>query len=127
MRVLGAIVIILGLATLVFGIIFIPQANAGEQEIADTVAPLTLDEVSEKYDAVVVKYDQIKMAEEPAIQAGTAGPSSMYNYLGQQRALLGLAKASMGTTAFIRMMGIVSIFIGAGLIMTGVVLVRKTS
>jgi hypothetical protein len=31
----------------------------------------------------------------------------------------------MGTTAFIRMMGIVNIIIGAALVMTGVVLYRK--
>jgi hypothetical protein len=127
MRVLGAIVIILGLAVLVFGIIFIPQASSGEEEIAEAVDPLTLDEVEEKYDVVAAKYTQIKNAEEPGIQGQTAAPSAMYNYLGQQRALLGLAKSNMGTTAFIRMMGIVNIFIGAGLIMTGVVLVRKTS
>ena len=127
MRVISAIVIILGLAVLVFGILFIPQASSGEQEIAESVAPLTLDEVEAKYDTVAAKYDQIKMAEEPGIQAQTAMPSAMYNYLGQQRALLALAKANIGTTAFIRMMGIVNILIGAGLIMTGVVIYRKTS
>ncbi len=127
MRVIAAIIIIiLGLVALIFGIIFIPQASSGEQEIADSVAPLTLDEVNEKYDMVAASYDQIKMAEEPGIQGQTAAPSSMYNYLGQQRALLGLAKSNMGTTAFIRMMGIVNIIIGAGLILTGVVVYRKT-
>ncbi|MBN1160608.1 MAG: hypothetical protein JXA17_01490 [Dehalococcoidales bacterium] len=127
MRVLAAIIIILGLAALVFGILFIPQASSGEQEIAESVAPLTLDEVEGKYDIVAAKYDQIKMAEEPGIQAQTAMPSAMYNYLGQQRALLALAKSNMGVTAFIRMMGIVNILLGASLIMTGVVLYRKTA
>jgi hypothetical protein len=127
MRVIGAIVIILGLAVLVFGIIFLPQASSGDQEIAEAVTPLTLDEVSGKYDVVAEKYTQIKNAEEPGIQAQTAMPSAMYNYLGQQRALLGLAKSNMGTTTFIRMMGVVNILIGAGLIMTGVVVYRKTS
>lgn len=127
MRVLAAIIIILGLAALVFGILFIPQASSGEQEIAESVAPLTLDEVEAKYDIVAASYDQIKMAEEPGIQAQTAMPSAMYNYLGQQRALLGLAKANIGVTAFIRMMGIVNIFIGVGLVVTGVALYRKTA
>ena len=127
MRVLAAIIIILGLASLVFGILFIPQANSGEQEVAEAVAPLTLDEVEGKYDIVAEKYTQVRNAEEPGIQAKTAMPSANYNYLGQQRALLGLAKSNMGVTAFIRMMGIVNILIGAGLIMTGVVLYRKAA
>jgi hypothetical protein len=127
MRVIAAIIIILGLVALVFGIVFIPQASSGEQEVADAVSPLTLDEVADKYDVVAEKYTQIKNAEEPGIQGGTAAPSAMYNYLGQQRALLGMAKSNMGTTSFIRMMGILNILIGAGLVLTGVALYRKPS
>ncbi len=125
MRVLGIIIIILGLVGIVFGAMFFPQANAGRDEIAVAVAPLTLDQVEAKYDAVVVKHDQIKAAEEPNIQAGKAMPSDMYNYLYAQRALLGLAKSNIGLVDFIQYMGILSIVTGAGLAAAGVVLVFK--
>jgi hypothetical protein len=125
MRVLAVIVIILGLAGLVFGILFIPQASSGEKEIADSVAPLTLDQVDAKYDAVSTQFDKVMMAEEPQIQAGKAAPSAMYNYLSAQRALLGLAKANVGTTQNVRVNGIIDIILGLGLVLAGVVLLRK--
>jgi hypothetical protein len=127
MRILGAIVIILGLAVLVFGILFIPQASSAEKEIADSVAPLTLSQVDGKYDAVSMKYDQLKMAEEPNIQGGTAAPSATYNYLSAQRALLGLAKSNIGTAKLVRTHGIINIVLGLGLILTGLVLVTRRS
>jgi hypothetical protein len=126
MRALAVIVVILGLAALVFGILFIPQASSAEQEIADSVAPLTLDQVDAKYDAVVVKYDALKAAEEPQIQAKTAAPSATYNYLSAQRALLGLAKSNMGTAKFVRLNGIIDILVGLGLVLAGLGLLRKS-
>jgi hypothetical protein len=127
MRILGVIVTILGLAAIVFGILFIPQASSAEKQIADSVAPLQLDQVNDKYDAVATKYDQIKMAEEPNIQGGKAAPSATYNYLSAQRALLGLAKANIGTAKFVRTNGIIDIIAGLGLVLTGIVLLRKSS
>jgi hypothetical protein len=126
MRALAVIVVILGLAALVFGILFIPQASSAEQEIADSVAPLTLDQVDAKYDAVAVKYDALKAAEEPQIQAKTAAPSATYNYLSAQRALLGLAKSNMGTAKFVRLNGIIDILVGLGLVLAGLGLLRKS-
>jgi hypothetical protein len=125
MRVLGVIVIILGLVGIVFGIMFFPQASAGQDEIAVAVAPLTLDQVVDKYDEVTVKYDAVMAAEGPAIAAGTAYPSVTYAYLAGQRALLGLAKSNLGFVHFVQFMGAVSICLGAGLAVTGVVLVAK--
>jgi hypothetical protein len=127
MRALAIIVIILGLAALVFGIVFLPQASSGEKEIADSVAPLTLDQVSPKYDAVTAKFDEQRAKEEPAIQAGQAAPSALYAYYAGQRALLGLAKSNMGVASFVRMLGIANIIIGLGLIGTGFLLFRKKS
>jgi hypothetical protein len=125
MRVMAILVILLGIATLVFGILFIPQANSGDKEIADSVAPLKVSEVDAHYDAVSAKYDQAMMAEEPAIQMGQAMPSAMYNYLSAQRALLGLAKANIGTTKMVRTTGIVDILAGVGLVLAGFALLRK--
>jgi len=126
MRVLAVIVIILGLAGIVFGILFIPQASSGEKEIADSVAPLTLDQVNAKYDAVSAQFNKAMAAEEPQIQTGKAAPSIMYDYLSAQRALLGLAKANMGTTKAVRTNGIIDIIMGLGLVLAGVVLIRKS-
>jgi hypothetical protein len=126
MRALAVIVIILGLAALVFGILFIPQASSAEQEIADSIAPLTLDQVDAKYDAVAVKYDALKAAEEPQIQAKTAAPTINYVYLSAQRALLGLAKSNIGTAKFVRLNGLIDILVGLGLVLAGFVLLRKS-
>jgi hypothetical protein len=127
MRILAVIVIILGLATLVLGVLFIPQANSGEKEIADSIAPLTLDQVDGKYDAVSAKYNEQKAKEEPNIQAGKALPSDIYNYYSAQRALLGLAKSNMGTVKAVRTNGIVDIVVGLSLILGGFVLLRKNA
>jgi len=127
MRVLAVIVIILGLAAIVFGILFIPQASSGQKEIEESIVPLTLDQIEEKYDAVSVSYNALKAAEEPGIQGKTAAPSINYVYVSAQRALLGLAKANYGVVKIVRVMGIVDIVIGVGLILGGFVLLRKSS
>lgn len=126
MRIIALIIIILGLAAIVCGIIFLPMASSGKNEIAVSIAPLTLDQVNAKYDAVVVKHDQIKAAEEPNIQAGKAAPSDMYNYLSSQRALLGLAKSNIGIVNFIQFVGILNILIGLGMMLTGFFIFRKS-
>lgn len=125
MRILGIVVLILGLVGIVFGIVFMPMANSAQDEITTQVAPLTLDQVSPKYDQVTAAFNQAMAAEEPQIQAGKAMPSAMYNYLGSQRALLGLAKANMGTVTLLRFLGIVNICIGLGLAFAGFYVYRK--
>lgn len=127
MRILSLVTIILGIAAIAFGVIFVFQANAGSDEIAASIAPLALDEVEVKYDAVSAKYNDIKAAEEPAIQGGTAAPSAMYNYLSSQRGLLGLAKANIGTVNAVRTNGYIDIAIGLGLVLAGFVMFRKSS
>jgi hypothetical protein len=127
MRAISVIVAILGLAVLVFGILFIVQAGSGEKEIADSVAPLPLDQVNAKYDAISTQFDAMKAAEEPQIQAQKAQPSAMYDYLAAQRALLGLARANIGTTQFTRTCGIIDIILGLGLVLAGLALYRNQS
>jgi hypothetical protein len=126
MRVIAIIVAILGLAGLVFGILYITQASAADKEIADSVAPLTLDQVDAKYNTISANYNKYKADEEPQIQAGKAAPSVMYDYLSAQRALLGLARANIGTATFVRTSGIVDIIMGLGLILAGIALFRKS-
>jgi hypothetical protein len=127
MRILSLVATILGIAAIVFGVLFICQANAGHNEIVNSILPLTEDQVTPKYDAVTAKYNQVMAAEEPAIQGGTAAPSDMYNYLSAQRSLLGLAKANIGTVKAIRMIGYTNIAIGIGLAFAGFVLYRKSA
>jgi hypothetical protein len=126
MRILGIIVIILGLVGILFGIMFFPQASSGENEIVAAIAPLTLDQVNGKYDEASAKYDALKAAEEPKIQAKTAAPSISYVYVAAQRALLGLAKSNIGTVSLVRYLGIVNIAVGLGLAVTGFVFLRKS-
>jgi hypothetical protein len=117
MRVLAIIVIILGLASLVLGIMFIPQAASGEKEIKDSLAPdkLTIDKVD-------VAYDQIEAA-----YAQTPQTNPQYVLVLAERASLGLAKANIGTVKAVRTNGIVDIVLGLGLVLGGFVLLRKNS
>jgi len=125
MRAIAIIVVILGLASLVIGILFITQAASAKQEVADLIAPLALDELDAKYDAVKAKADAAKAAEEPQIQAGQAAPSAMYNYLSVQRTSLGLARSNVGTADAVRVNGLVDIGVGLGLVLAGLGLLRK--
>jgi hypothetical protein len=125
MRILGIIVLILGLVGLIFGILFLPMANSAENEIAVQVTPLTLDQVAPKYDLVTAKFNEQMAKEEPQIQAGKAMPSDIYNYYSAQRALLGLAKSNMGTVTLLRFLGIVNICLGVGIAATGFYVFRK--
>jgi hypothetical protein len=123
----GAIVVaVLGVVSLVFGIIFITQASSAEQEIAGEIQPVKIAEVDAKYEAVKTKQIALMMTEEPNIQAGKAAPSDMYNYLTAQRAALGLAKADIGLAGFVRSSGIMGIIVGAGLILAGLGLFKKS-
>jgi basic membrane lipoprotein Med (substrate-binding protein (PBP1-ABC) superfamily) len=124
-RFIGMVVALIGIATLVFGIIFIIQSNTGKQTVADEVKPIALSDVNPKYDAVSASQTQLMAAEEPKIQSGQAQPSAMYNYLSAQRALLGLAKANIGLTGFVMMSGSVDIILGIALILMGMTLFMK--
>jgi len=125
MRVMAILVSVLGLVTLVFGIVFIAQASSAEQTIASEIQPLKIAEVNAKYEAVKKSQMPLMAAEEPNIQAGKAAPSAMYSYLTIQRTSLGLAKANIGLTGFVRMSGIIDIILGLGLIIGGCGLYKK--
>ena len=125
MRIIATIVILLGLVTLVGGVVFVIGASMARQEVADSLVPVTLEELDDKYDAVKAKTDALKAVEEPQIQAGQAMPSAMYNYLSIQRTSLGLARANVGKARILGRNGIVDIVIGAGLVLGGLGLLRK--
>ncbi len=120
------VVAVIGVVSLVFGIIFIIQAGSAEQEIADEIQPLTIAEVDAKYDAVKAQQQAQAATEEPGIQARTAAPSTTYNYLTVQRTSLGLARTNIGLAGFVRTSGIIGIIVGLGLILAGVGLFKKS-
>jgi cytochrome c biogenesis factor len=116
MRVIAAIIIILGLAVLVFGIVFLPKASSAEQEVADSLtSPVTLDTLDVTYDNID---QQVRSMQ---------GNEAQYLTLFAQRTSLGLARSNVGSASLVRMLGIINIIAGLGLVLTGTVLLRKTS
>jgi hypothetical protein len=125
MRVIAVIVMLLGVASLALGVLFIMGSIDAEDEVAESIQPLPLAQLDAKYDEVKAKQAQIKMAEEPQIQAGQAQPSAMYNYLTIQRTALGLARTNVGVAQSAMTGGIVNAVLGVGLILTGIAIFRK--
>jgi len=117
MRAIGIIVLILGVAGLAFGVLLIPQAYSAEDEIAESIAPLPLDQVDSQYDAVKAKYTQMKESGAP--------PSVEYNYLTVQKTGLGLTRSQIGLASLTRTIGMINIILGVGLVLAGIGLMRK--
>ncbi len=118
MKVLARIALLaVGIAVLVFGIIFTIESASAKQQVADSIAPLTLNQLNASYESVTERQQTIMAVEEPNIQAGKAAPTAMYNYLTVQRTSLGLAKANIGQANLILTMGIVDLVLGIGMIL----------
>ena len=125
MRVIAVIIMLLGVASLALGVLFITGAISAEDEVAESIQPLPLAQLDAKYEEVKAKQAQIKMAEEPKIQAGQAQPSAMYNYLTIQKTGLGLARANVGVAQSALTGGIVNAVLGVGLVLAGIGIFRK--
>jgi len=109
---IAIVVAALGVACLVFGVMFILQAGSNEQRVADELEPLQISEVNATYGQVSAA---LAMSQDPAeIQSLTI-----------QKTSLGLARANIGTIKFLRNSGIVNIIIGTGLIVAGGGLFRR--
>jgi len=116
MRLLAVVTIILGLAVLVFGILFLPKASSAEQEVAESIAPnLTTDALDVTYDNID---NQVRSMQ---------GNEPQYLQYFAQRTSLGLARTNMGVASLVRMLGIVNIIAGLGLVVVGFVALRKSS
>jgi hypothetical protein len=124
-RLIGMIVAIIGVASLVMGIIFIVQSNSAKKQIADSITPVKMSELNATYDTITAKHDAVMTSEEPQIQAGKAAPSATYNYLSAQRALLGLAKSNVGVAGFLQTSGVLDIVLGVGLLLVGFAFTAK--
>jgi ABC-type dipeptide/oligopeptide/nickel transport system permease component len=117
MRIMAVIVVILGIASLVLGILFIVQSGSAKQEVADTIAPLPLAQLDEQYDSVTAQYEQMKAADAPK--------DATYNYVYGTKVGLGLARSNVGTANFVMMSGIVALIIGVGLVLSGIGQMKK--
>jgi hypothetical protein len=117
MRVIGITIVILGLVSLIFGIIYVIQASTAENGIAESIAPLPLDQLDAQYDTVKTQYEQMN--------AAGAKPGIDYNYLTIQKTGLGLARSNVGTAQSLRMNGIIDIILGLGLGLTGLAVMKK--
>jgi predicted nicotinamide N-methyase len=114
MRILGIVILILGLVGVVFGVVFLPMASSAEQQVADSIAPkLTNDQVDATYQQLDAAVKQM-VGNEPAYLATYA-----------QKIGVGLAKANLGTAELVRILGIVNICVGAGLAAAGFYVFRK--
>jgi len=120
------VVAIVGVACIVFGAMFISQSCSKQQEVANEIAPLTIEQVDAKYEAVKAAQIAIATAEEPQIQAGKAAPTVMYDYLSAQRALLGLAKSNLNVVEFVKFIGILNIIIGVGFLLISAGLCKRS-
>jgi uncharacterized membrane protein len=121
---ISLLIIVVGAVSLVFGIVFIVQSGSAKQQIADDIAPLTLDQVDAQYDAVVLQHEAI-MQKEPLVRVGKAESSVTYNYLTIQRTSLGLTRSNIGQADFIRTTGIIDIILGVGFLFSGAFLMQK--
>jgi predicted PurR-regulated permease PerM len=119
MRAIAIIVVILGIAAIVFGILFIPQASSAKQKVADSLtSPVTLDNLDATYDQISGSYDQLKASRMPS-------SDPQYVMVLGQRTSLGLARTNVGTANAVMTNGIVDILIGLGLVLGGFALLRK--
>jgi len=119
MRLLGLLVVILGIAALVFGILFIPQASDAKQKVVDSLtAPVTLDNLDATYDQISGAFNQL-------MAAGMPSSDPQYVMVLGQRTSLGLARSNVGLAKFINTMGMVNIIVGVGLVLAGCAVMMK--
>lgn len=114
MRAIAIIIVILGLASLVFGILFVTQAASARQEVADSLTPpATLDTLDDLYDQIDLQVDQMSQTD------------PQYVMYFSKRTSLGLSRANVGVADQVRVNGVVDICVGLGLVLAGLGLLRK--
>jgi hypothetical protein len=119
-NILSILVAIIGVAAIVFGVLFIMQASENKTTVVDelkasNLTPATLN----------AAYDQAKAGLAQALAAGTAGAESAQS-AGWQKASLGLAKSNLNTIDFVQKSGILTIVIGAGFVLAGWAIMKKS-
>ena len=105
---------IVGVVSIVFGIMGIIGAGNSEQEVADELAPVTLSTLDATYDQISAAYSAVR---------GTDTPEESI-ILGKKTSL-GLAKSNIGTIKFVRNTSILEIVLGAGLVLASAGLFKQ--
>ena len=123
MKTLAIIVLILGLASLVMGVIFVINSGSARTEVADGIAPVTLADLDGRYDQVKTAQMQVAQQEGAAIQAGN--PSTTYVWLTLQRTSLGLARSSVGIANLTMILGYLNLVIGIALVIVSLGMMRQ--
>jgi cytochrome c biogenesis factor len=108
----GMLVAVIGVACVVFGVMFVMQSNTSLETIANEIKPLQISQVD-------ATYEQVKLA------LTVATDPAQVQTLTMQKTSLGLAKSNIGTVQFLKNSGFVNIVVGAGFLLTGVGLIRK--
>ena len=119
-NILSILVAVIGVVCIVFGVLFIMSASSGKTTVVDELkaSGVTVDTLD-------AKYDQAKTGLAQALAAGAAGNESAQS-AGWQKASLGLAKSNLAMVDFVQKSGILTIVIGAGLVLAGWGLMKKS-
>ncbi len=115
----AALVAIVGVVCIVFGVLFIMQAGDSRDALAEELATsgVTLETLDAKYDAAKAGLAQ-------ALAAGAAGTETAQS-IGWQKASLGSAQSSASTIEFLQSTGILVIVIGAGFVFSAAGLFKR--
>ena len=118
---LSILVAIVGIVSIVFGVMFIMQANSSKTTVVNELkdSQVTIATLN-------TTYDQVKAGLAQAQLAGAAGTESAQS-LGWQKASLGVAKSNLGTIDFVQKSGILSIVAGVGFVLASYLLMKKSS
>ncbi len=124
------LVAIIGVVCIVFGGLFIMQAGSDKTTVVDelTASGLTTGTLNATYDQVkgaLAKYTADNKAATAGTAAATQTSEAMQSY-GYQKASLGLAKSNLKTIDFVEKSGILAIIIGAGFILAGLGIMKKS-
>ncbi len=111
-RWIGGITLALGIASIVLGIILIGNYSTARAKIAESVSPLTLDQIDPQYETA--KANVAALAGQQGTLPYTAALAGCTS--------LGLAKSNLGMASQVMMVGIISIILGAATALCGLAL-----
>ena len=103
------LVALIGVAAIVFGVMFIMEAGNSRDDLATEVAPLQLSQVE-------ATYDQFKAD-------AAAKPTDLAKAL--RKTSMGLAKSNLKTIKFVQNAGYLNIALGAGFVLVGMFMFMK--
>jgi hypothetical protein len=121
-------VAVIGVVAIVFGVLFMMQANSSRTTLVAELkaSGITLATLDKTYDTAKAGLAAASAALATAPDAAKAAVNEKIQDAGWQKASLSAAKASRGTIDFVQMSGILSIILGAGFVVTGYLVMKKS-